>query len=54
MRQFDTKSKPAAQIRALADPATVHQHRMARGLVHGIILSLAVWVAAAYLAVILL
>jgi hypothetical protein len=53
MRQFDTHPSATAQVRALADTATEQQDRMGRGLVHGAILALAVWVGAAYLAFIL-
>ena len=53
MRQFNAHPRPAAQVRALADTAVEQQDRMGRGLVHGIILALAAWVGAAYLAFIL-
>jgi hypothetical protein len=53
MRQLDTTAQTSAQVRALADTATEQQDRMGRGLVHGVILALAVWVGAAYLAFIL-
>jgi hypothetical protein len=52
MRQNHSTTQSAPQVRARASTA-VDQDRMMRGVAHGIILSLAVWVAAGYLTFIL-
>ena len=53
MRNFQSMSHSARQKRARAVASSGDQHRMTRGLVNGLILSLAIWLAAGYLTVIL-
>jgi hypothetical protein len=52
MRQLQPTQQPTAAVCAVAEQ-TETRDRMRRGLVHGIILSLAVWAAAGYLTFIL-
>jgi len=55
VRQFQPTGQFAAQARPRmrARVAANNQHGMMRGLIHGVILSLAVWLAAGYLTLIL-
>lgn len=53
MRQNPAVTRSAAPTGAQARLATCDQDRMMRGLVHGVILSLAVWVTAGYVTLIL-
>ncbi|MEA2741314.1 MAG: hypothetical protein QOH05_4621 [Acetobacteraceae bacterium] len=49
MRQSSPTARSATHSRPGTSTAIDHQDRMIRGLVHGVILSLAVWIAAGWL-----
>ena len=53
MRQVPALTRSAASNGSQAKVAIYDQDRMMRGLVHGVILSLAVWLTAGYVTLIL-
>ena len=48
MRQIQSSTQSLVQLNPGEDTAADEQHRMVRGLVHGVILSLVLWVAIGY------
>ncbi|WP_428532853.1 hypothetical protein [Rhodopila sp.] len=53
MRQIPAITRSRPPTGAQAKLATCDQERMMRGLIHGVILSLAVWVTAGYVTFVL-
>lgn len=53
MQQFRAVTRSGAPTGSQAKLATFDQDRMMRGLMHGVILSLAVWLTAGYVTFIL-
>ena len=53
MRAITSSSRSTTPLRARAVARSHDQERMLRGVLHGVLLSIAVWVSAGYLAFVL-